>query len=96
VTQNGLRLVLEVWPYESLVQISLRRDGEDQRLLALTFLVQGPVCRRKEKWGEYLEFSGCTLVSERYFQEQHDERWRSYGLFVQLFTSPDFKIEVSA
>lgn len=72
VKQSGVTLELVVWPYESVVALSLTLDNQSKPMTSFTVLVRGPVRYKNEKWGEYLTFHSCVVVPSHYHYEIWD------------------------
>lgn len=52
--------------------------------------------KRQEKWGDYLELTGCVVVSSRVYHlelgDVFDGRKYPRGLTVEISASPDIRI----
>jgi hypothetical protein len=96
VERAGMILILEVTPHESIIEIKLQRQGQEQDLLNLTFLVDGIVEYRQEKWGNYLQLWSCRMVTSRfyYIQERGDGDISPNALVnVEITVDPDIWIQ---
>ena len=66
-TREGITLELTVWPYESVINLSLTPEGQQRPLAAFTLAVRGAVQYQDEKWGESLVFKNCVVVPGRFY-----------------------------
>jgi hypothetical protein len=67
ITRNGLILSLTVWQYESVVGITLRRDGQEQHILNFALVIRGCVEYKREQGEEYLRICDCRIVEDRFY-----------------------------
>lgn len=99
VTQGGIALQLTLWQLESMVQVSLYREGAVEPMTSFGLAVRGPVRYRSEKWGEYLEFHDCVLVAGRFSYIQmgdlFDEGRYPRGLRMLLSVYPEIQAKLS-
>ena len=96
VKSNGLTLLITVWQYESLIQLSLFREGQEKPITSFALVVRGPVEHRNEKWGEYLLLRSCVVVSSRFYYMNSGDVFEGdkypHGLDVEIAAYPDLRI----
>lgn len=63
VGKDGLNLVLSIWQYDCLFEISLSQSGKDNPFINFYLSVREEVKFINDKRGKYLSFQGCTIVS---------------------------------
>jgi hypothetical protein len=94
--RQGLVLILTVTPYESIIELQLRRKDSDLNLVGLCLLVGGAVEYKCEKWGKYLKLPSCRIVTNRFYYqyERSDvEIGHNTLLDVEITVDPDIRIE---
>jgi hypothetical protein len=94
--RQGLILILTVTPYESIIELQLRRKDSDLNLVGLCLLVGGTVEYKCEKWGKYLQLPSCRIVTNRFYyqyERSNDEIENSTLLNVEITVNPDIRIE---
>jgi hypothetical protein len=67
VERDGLRLLLTVWLYESVVQASLFRGSRDIALFTCAAYVRGVSRFVNDQRGRYLEFENCIIAPNRFW-----------------------------
>jgi len=72
VKQSGTILKLVIWPYDSVVAVSLMLDDQAKPVTSFTVVIRRPVHYKNEKWGEYLVFPECVIVPSRYYSSQYN------------------------
>jgi hypothetical protein len=94
---DGLRVLINVWPSESIVQISLFRDGSADYVTSFGLAVRGEVRFINDKRGSYLEFVQCVVVPNRfYYFDMHsvfESDKYTDSLDFELRTSPDIQLK---
>lgn len=97
VEQNGLRLTLSLWPFESMVGFSLYRVGNTDALFDFWVVVRGQIRRINDKRGDYLEFTDCIVTDSRFsYLERGNlfEENRFAGVDLELHIAPDIRLRV--
>ncbi|CAN5438554.1 hypothetical protein BH10ACI2_BH10ACI2_01810 [soil metagenome] len=71
---KGLRLDMSIWPFESLVVLSLFSAGLDRAVLTIWFVVRESLHHVHDKRGNYLRFANIVVVrpSRSYYLTQGD------------------------
>lgn len=94
VRQSDLILSVAIWPYESIVTVSLSQ--REAKLASWTLAVRGFVRRVLDKMGERLEFRDCVVISNRFDYlngtNPFDATISPHGLTMQLSTKPHLNI----
>ncbi|MBC6696986.1 hypothetical protein [Hymenobacter sp. BT190] len=62
VTQASLQLLLTLWPYSGVVDLTVVERQSRNILLDFTVAVRGRIRYNNDKRGQYLEFADCVLV----------------------------------
>ncbi|AHJ99141.1 hypothetical protein [Hymenobacter swuensis] len=73
VEQDGLCLLLTLWPEDSVVDVTLYQRKTRAVLLDFTVAVRGRIRYNNDQRGQYLEFPDCVLVSRISFSREQDE-----------------------
>ena len=100
VTQHGLILTLTLWQWESMVSLTLRRDGQALPITHFALAVRGDVVLQRHRDGDYLEFRDCVVCPGR-FSYMHgpgnpgDATRFGYSLVVQVVIAPEIQIRFS-
>jgi len=94
VTRDGLVLLITVVPYESVVELRLRRADSSEDILALAVLVLGEIEYKREKAGDFLQMLGSRIVVSRfYYTREGDEAiLKSPAVDVELRVDPDIRV----
>ncbi len=99
VCRSGLCLSLIVRQIESMVQVSLSREGAEEPVMDFALAVRGPVRYRNEKWGEYLEFHDCLLVADRFSYlstgDLFDRIQFPHGQILTIAVAPEIRIRIN-
>jgi hypothetical protein len=97
VERLDLVLSIVMRPYESIVELQLQRTGSKLNLLDLVFLsTGGNVVYKCEKWGNYLQFPDCRVVTNRFYDRS--ERGvmsfdRQTSIDIEIAVDPDIRID---
>lgn len=95
VEKDGLTLVLSIWQYDSLFEISLYQFGKDSPFINFHLYVRDEVKFINDKRGYYLSFQDCAFVSSEYplasINFTSDERFKN--LTMELAVEPQIKIK---
>lgn len=89
VKQDILLLAVSIWPYESVVAVSLSQTGDAKPLISFTLVVRDSIRYVKDKRGEYLEFKNCVIVSHRFYYTEVKD------IFDQTKFTDDLVMEMS-
>lgn len=87
-------LILEIFikTYESLVQIYLSQESNENPFLIFSFVVRGGVRYVNEKNSAFLEFSDC-IIANYYDSEFFDKnKFSTYSTF-EIHTFPKFQLK---
>lgn len=89
---GGLTLELSVWPLESLVALSLFRNGYEHQFYSIWFVVRDRVRYINDKRGSYLNFEDIVIVkpTRGYYLDQGDVFDRAFWRgMINLVLSPE-------
>ncbi len=96
VIRGGHRLMVTVWPYESVVQLTLWSEQVESPLVELALFVRGAVGHIHDQRGEYLEFPDCIVAPNRFWYLQagdvFDHGRFAYGVTIQLSIKPGIRL----
>lgn len=95
VARNRLLLLITVRPYESVIELRLRRDNTSNDIISFALLVEGNAGFKSEKWGDYLLLTSCRVISDRfyYMREEGAASVSQNTLFnVEIAVDPDIRI----
>lgn len=67
IEEHGLTLLLTLWQYESVIQITFHHEGQEKPVLSFALVVRGQVSRKIEPWGDYLLLEDCISVPDRFY-----------------------------
>jgi hypothetical protein len=97
VTRAGLVLLVTVRPYESVIDLRLRREGCSDDLFAFSLLVGGAVEYKREKWGDYLLLPASRVVADHYYyiREEGAVAVSQVALLdVEIAVDPDIRLTI--
>ena len=98
IKQHRVTLELVVWPYESVVNVSLTLDNQSKPMTSFTVVARGPVLYKNEKWGEYLIFRDCIAVPNHYYYSQwnhvFDKDKYPEGVDMELWVYPTIRVDL--
>jgi hypothetical protein len=96
VMKNGMVLTVVVWPWESLVLMSLRQQEMETSIIEILLCVREGVRYIKDKRGNYLEFQDCVFLpvgaSHQLVEDAFDKTRFGNGAMVQLTIKPHIQI----
>ncbi len=96
VERHGLRLLLTLWQFESVIQASLFRDQSHTALFTFAAYVRGEVRVINDKRGRYIDFEDCIIAPDRFWYMQAGDPFDSQrfpmSVTVQLVIEPDIHI----
>jgi hypothetical protein len=96
--RNGLRLELSLWPFESMAGFSLYRETDALALFTFALAVRGNIRRVNDKRGDYLEFTNCIVVADRFsyltIGNPFDRERFAAGTTLELFINPDIRFSL--
>lgn len=95
IVRGGIILELTVRGWRNAVHLSLHREGAHKPLISFVFFVRGEARRRREKWGEYLEFIDCVCAPDEYASDEElfGRRQFDSAMNIVLYIQPDIRIE---
>ena len=96
VEQDSLTLLLSVWQYDSLFEISLYQSGNENPFISFHLAVREQVKFVNDKRGSYLSFQDCLVVSSNYKFQQIANFVRHIdvgNLNMELEVKPQIKIK---
>lgn len=97
VCKDGLRLVLTVWPYESVVRVELGAEAVPGSGTEFAIVVRGEVTRCEYKGREWLEFTDCVVVPSRFsylvLGNPADRELHPHGHSIRIAVSPCIVVE---
>lgn len=67
VQRNGLRLLLTVWQYESVVQASVFQGDAESAVFTFAAYVRGAARLIDDQRGRYLEIADCIIAPSRFW-----------------------------
>ena len=96
IHKGGFRLLLTVWPLESVVALTLWPEQTDAPLFDFALFVRGKVRHINDKRGEYLEFPDSIFAPNRFwYMEAGDlfshERF-AIGVTLELRIKPSLSL----
>ena len=95
VTRDGLELLATVRPYESVIDLRLRRENGTEDLLGFTLFVGGAVEYKREKKRDFVRVTSCRVVADRlYYMHEGGAGAVSEAtlLDVEIAVDPDIRI----
>ena len=94
--QNDLRLLITIWQYESVVQVSLLRATTNVTIFSFASFVRGCARYVNDKRGKYLELVDCVIAPTRFWYQQagdlFDHEKFPHGLTIQLEVRPEVRV----
>ncbi|MEM9997298.1 MAG: hypothetical protein AAF809_06320 [Bacteroidota bacterium] len=96
-TADGLRLQMDVWPLESMVAISVKREGLTESGVTFWLYVRGRVRQVKDKSGSELRFENVLPLPLGSFYDPYtlDQLGRfEYQATFRLSVKPHIRIEL--
>ena len=96
VERDGLRLLITVWDYSSLISISLFRLTSTTPLVDWKLYVRGEVRLNRDKRGKRLVFEDCILTADPWrisIDEVCSRENAPHSVIVSLAVDPDIRIE---
>jgi hypothetical protein len=97
VQRDGLRLLLTLWHWESVIQASLFREKSETALITFAAYVRGEARFVNDKRGRYLDFEDSLVAPSRFwYMEAGDpfDRTRfSIAVNIRLAIDPDIRID---
>jgi hypothetical protein len=97
VTRAGLVLLVTVRPYESVIDIRLRREACSDDFFAFSLLVGGAVEYKREKWGDYLLLPASRVVADHYYYIREEGAVaisQEVLLDVEIAVDPDIRLTI--
>lgn len=98
LARNGLCLVLNLWPHESVFQIQLRQEQAEDRLMDFAIFVRGAV-RYEQGDREILLLRDCAFAPSRFSYLEMGNLWDPsrypYGFTTQIVLEPYLSISFS-
>jgi hypothetical protein len=96
VEQNDLRLLVTVWQYESVIQLSLFRAPTNVTILSFACFLRGNARYVNDKRGKYLELIDCVIAPTRFWYQcagdLFDHKKFPHGLTIQLEVRPEIRV----
>ena len=96
IERNGLRLLLTVWQYESVVQVSVFRRDADDGLFTFAAYVRSGARFINDKRGRYLEMADCIIAPNRFWYidsgDPFDRERFPIAVTVTVAIDPDIRI----
>lgn len=97
VTKDGMRLIVTIWPFESVVMVNLGAEAVPRSGMGFALFVRGDVNRREYRGREWLEFSDYVVAPSRFsYLEQgnlHDRARYPRGQSIRIAVSPHIAVE---
>ena len=100
ITKHGLTLGITVWQLESMVLLTLQREGSGLFITQFALAVRGSASLHREKNGDYLELTDCVVCPSR-FSYIHgpgnpgDAARFGYPVVVQVAIDPEIQLRFS-
>ncbi len=96
VLKSGIRLILQVWQLESMMNISLLNESNSNLITSYAIKVRGKIELRKNCGLEYLLLTNCLIIPSRFSYLElggvdHLEQG-DIGYNIQLSVNPDINI----
>jgi hypothetical protein len=99
IEREGLKLLLTLWQFESVLQLSLYRGNQRDTILHMALAIRGPVQFKRTKryeWEEFLLFSDCVSVPNRFYYHKLGDVFDTdkfpYSFDVEVAFYPDIRI----
>lgn len=96
VERNELRLLLTVWQYESVIQVSIFRSSVDDAIITFAAYVRDRVRFINDQRGRYLEIAGCITAPSRFsyidFGDPFDAERMPIAITLVVTIDPDIQI----
>jgi hypothetical protein len=96
--RSGLRLRVTVRQYESVLNITLSREGTESELLSLAAYVRGEARYVNDIRGTYLEITNCFVAPGRFWYMEagnvFDRQRFPVGVTVEIGVNPDIRVVV--
>ncbi|MBN9121544.1 MAG: hypothetical protein J0I06_20745 [Planctomycetes bacterium] len=98
VSKGGARLVLDVWPYESAVGISLWAGASSEPITDLVAFVRGPAVRRETRESEWIELRDVVITPSRFsyleLGDPFDHERFPAGFPVRICATPQIRVDL--
>ena len=96
IVNDGLRLQVKVWQFESVVGLCLSRENNQEPIIDFVCFVRGEIRCLSDKRGEFIEFNDCILAPNRFWYQSvgdiFDQERFPAGQTVKLQVKPDISI----
>jgi hypothetical protein len=96
VHRNGLRLLITVWQFESVIQVTLFRESSDVALMDFTCFVRGEVRHINDGRGNYLSLEDCVVAPSRFSYIEAGNSFNHdrfpFGITLTIRVRPDIQI----
>jgi hypothetical protein len=96
LVKHDLRLLLTVWQYESVVQLSIFRSENHAPMFSFACFVRDKVRYVNDKRGKFLELIDCVIAPNRFWYLQagdvFDHNRFPHGLTIQVEAIPEIKV----
>lgn len=95
-SKDGVRLILAVWPYESVVGISLHSASAPEPIADFVAFVRGPARLQETRESEWIELRDAVIAPSRFsyleLGDPFDRRRFPAGFPVRIYTTPQIRI----
>jgi hypothetical protein len=99
VDREPLTLLMTVWPFESVVQVSVYLRQPSAPVIEFTGFVRGGVRRVDDKRGDYLEFTDTVVAPSRFWYLEagnvFDQARHPYGVTVEVGVRPHIFVRLA-
>ncbi len=101
VVQDRLTLSIAMWPWESVLELSLLDAAASSPIVEFAVVVRGSI-ERKEPYGrfEHLRLHDCIIVPSRFYAlevgDVFDRAEFPYGLTIEIAVKPQISVSVAA
>jgi|SRR5579884_112708 len=96
LTRAGHRLLVTVWPFESIVQLTLWSEKMETPLIEFSLFVRGAVRHVNYRRGEYLEFQDSIVAPDRFWHMKAGDMFNqdrfACGVTLQLSIKPSIRL----
>jgi hypothetical protein len=98
LVRNGLRLLITVWQFESVIQFSMFRESAEVPFCSFACFVRGRVRHVDDQRGDFLEMQDCIIGPNRFWYmsagDPFDPKRFPVGVNLQVSVVPDIQINI--
>lgn len=99
VIRDGIRLLVTVWQFESVVQITLHRDSHADAISSFASFVRGAARFVNDGRGSYIQLMDCVIGPNRFWYQEAGNLFSRelypHGVDVHFRINPDIRVDVA-